>query len=1077
VVAGAAFFAAAPASAASNLSLSGETSVNTLDLGSAASLTAATGAVHPNQAANEFGVTVGSTAITSAATHFSTTLDVGATVTGTGVPAGTVIVSVTDTGNAVLSKAATATNGSVTVTRNLQGTLLDKLLQPSFGLRVTNSVSSPVWVKLISAPSDTARLWIDDTASSTAVPAGGSDKLFAMTVGGTDGSSNTATQIHKLNGQNDRVYLAPGAAGAYTVQLFEDVDNSGSLTDADNTSSIVTLNARHVASASTAATTPSTWRPTVSAPSIAPLTQTVTTSVDLSDVTLTDTRGSGAIGTALANLIGIGWTGASAGHPQAAAGVASFSGTTAYKTSGTATTASEAVTSFATFDLNGGGTWDAYGSETNDAVLGTSSTTVSPDNASAITLEEIDEPGKVDYYNSQVVIKGGQAVAQYKATATSGGTGVDRKSVVFTLQPSLGTSTSSLTCSTSLTDLTTDGTLLTSWGSGVKQYQVLTNGSGVATLSVRSSDTTAGCPGYSVTAAVGHTSAVSGVLNAKYVVAAPVALDIANTTGELLPALGTSKVTLKASLVDQFGVSVAPPGTATQQAGLTVGSTTANVAWNGSAFSYEYVPATVPTAASTTPFTWTYSGASVAPKSGNITWVNSAVAGDVALNTPTDGGSNVHLSSSIALAPGQGSITLRNAVAGTTTTSVSSFGEPAGQVTGIVTGTSGGVLAYKKVTLAGSDGVYFSTSSTGAAAFSKTLDVVTNASGQFSGAYAFFTKAGTAKVTATADTKTGTSTVTTDYSQEPYIVSVNDAFGTPGSAITVSGKVVDVFGNAVRLNKVDVAVSPSGSGSITSGYTGGYATTDNDGVWSVQFTPSGGIKQDFTVTATMYSKTASLLSSNPQASTSWKDVAGVSGLLGGQFEDTAKLTVGPIILSGPTSREGSGFVRLIGVANPNTSVEIYGRVNGSSAGLVLVDTVMSDSKGDFQSSEYVTGTTLFVAKASSQYSPSVTVLVTGHQSENGGGGTAPKPVIKAFGAKAAGKGVVTLTVIGNGDTRSKVTVYILSGKTYKVVKTYNVDKKGVARATIKTGKGTKTFKIVYKNDTKTVTKIYKVKVK
>lgn len=59
------------------------------------------------------GTTSGSAAITSSALF--TSADVGATITGTGIPASTTILSVTDTSNATLSANATAT-GSPTAT-------------------------------------------------------------------------------------------------------------------------------------------------------------------------------------------------------------------------------------------------------------------------------------------------------------------------------------------------------------------------------------------------------------------------------------------------------------------------------------------------------------------------------------------------------------------------------------------------------------------------------------------------------------------------------------------------------------------------------------------------------------------------------------------------------------------------------------------------------------------------------------------------------------------------------------------------------------------------------------------------
>ncbi len=61
------------------------------------------------------GVTSSSTALTSASAVF-TSLDVGASVTGTGIPGGATIVSVTNGTTVVLSASTTATGTGVTVT-------------------------------------------------------------------------------------------------------------------------------------------------------------------------------------------------------------------------------------------------------------------------------------------------------------------------------------------------------------------------------------------------------------------------------------------------------------------------------------------------------------------------------------------------------------------------------------------------------------------------------------------------------------------------------------------------------------------------------------------------------------------------------------------------------------------------------------------------------------------------------------------------------------------------------------------------------------------------------------------------
>lgn len=73
------------------------------------------GGTSPGRTFADGAVTSGSTALSSPTLGQFTFSDVGRTVTGTGVPAGTVIQSVTDSSDAVLSQAATATGTGLTI--------------------------------------------------------------------------------------------------------------------------------------------------------------------------------------------------------------------------------------------------------------------------------------------------------------------------------------------------------------------------------------------------------------------------------------------------------------------------------------------------------------------------------------------------------------------------------------------------------------------------------------------------------------------------------------------------------------------------------------------------------------------------------------------------------------------------------------------------------------------------------------------------------------------------------------------------------------------------------------------------
>lgn len=74
------------------------------------------GGTSPGRTFTDGAVTSGSTALTSPTLAQFAFTDVGRTVAGTGIPAGTVIQSVTDPSDAVLSQAATATGTGLTIT-------------------------------------------------------------------------------------------------------------------------------------------------------------------------------------------------------------------------------------------------------------------------------------------------------------------------------------------------------------------------------------------------------------------------------------------------------------------------------------------------------------------------------------------------------------------------------------------------------------------------------------------------------------------------------------------------------------------------------------------------------------------------------------------------------------------------------------------------------------------------------------------------------------------------------------------------------------------------------------------------
>jgi hypothetical protein len=1026
VAAGASFFTATAAQAAT-LPIGGGLNVTTLDLGTAATDTSVTRTTTTDVSSG--------TTLVGAASQFKQ-WDVGRQVANAANNLATRrIISVSSDGTtATLSSAITAATGTTIIIKS--ASVDTDLGAAMYASRVT-SATSPVHLKLLSAPSDSAVLDVQNVNSQTSSPAAA--PWVPLDTSDTADKSNDALLPLSNTGL---VYFAPKDAGSYSVEFYEDIDNDGSLSSGDNVSQPIAINALNIAA------TNSTWLPSVSAPITSPLNAKLPVSVDLTGLTLTDARGSSAIGNALANLIGISYPAVTGITYNAAGaiGVATYKNGTAYRGADTTPAADyptvgldKVALGTAQFDLNGDNT-------RTDVTLGTTNTTLTAAPTSASTLDAVTVTGDIAQTSPTVKVRGGVSTVQYKAKAgsSSGAT------VQFTLTPHAGVSTSSVSCSSTTPTLTGDGTLIGTYGDGVKVYTATTDTNGYAWLKVTSSDTTADCPTYDVLA-TGATA-----LTTKYQSSTPTTLN----TADVVAPVGTSSVTLSAYLTDQFGSTVAPLVSKSQQAYATVGgSSTNNYVTVGSdkKFTFTYTPSTAPAAASTTSFTWTYSDAG-APVTKKITWSSTTAAGSVTLATPTDGSTGASLVGSSGLTASSGSL-----------------------VSGTVAGSGGSALSYKKVTLSGTDGVYFSTNQSGSDGLSKTLDVVTNGSGQFSGAYVFYTKSGTAWITAKSDDAKAVVGVTTKDSSDPYLVSLDDAFAIGGSSNAIKGHVEDAFGNAVPGAWVDLSLSSATAGTLSTTdyatstyYTGttgsvvtntsaAHATTGSDGTFSVGITPTVGTKDDFTVTGTLY-KFPSLgtsaagggtapakFTSNPVAdSTLSADGLKVSN---GQYQDTSTLTVGPVVLSAPKTHVGQGFVQLKGKTSPNTQVTIKGRVQGSTTGLVELDTVTSDKDGDFQVLEWLTDTTTFVAVSgsgtSAQYSPSVTVVKT----VSSGG----KKDSVRINTKGLGKGKVLVQANGYPDKKGTLTFYVNGKK----VRTATSNAKGDLNVVISTGKGKKTIKITF----------------
>jgi hypothetical protein len=1028
VAAGASFFAPA-ANAAGILAITGPANVATLNLGSSITGTHTV----------SLGLTNGSTAVTFTGTDLTAT-DSGMYVTAASGIAPNTTVGTINAGahTAVLSKAFTGSTGAVNVT--VVGQLSTAQGLATYGVRVTSAVaaSNEVHVKLLSSPSSSAKLFVD-ALGVAAAPAGTDAWAPLSTV------SSGATDFGPLAAQNGRVYVAPDTAGTYSFQFYEDADSSGGPSSGDNLSPVVTLNAVDV----------STWNPTVSAPSSLATTVAVPSTVDLSGLTVGDARSSTSILAALRTLTKFKFEDLTTPATiQTQVPDALVSGnlpalTSTLAASDTTARAGHKIRTTVILDANNDGSWDA----TTEGRASMPQTSIVADAftgaGNTLVQTNVDGTVKTSGTANHVLVKAATTSVVYTASAT----GANGNKIFFTVTPKPNTTSGA---ASTLPTISADGLLLSTQADGSRLYAAATDGSGNASLTVHTTDTS-DLAHYTVAAASNETTATP--LTADFAASAATTIESTNTTAELTPQIGSATtVTLKAAVMDQWGNKMAPASDKAQQATLNLGGAKTVPVTSGS-FTYTYAPTTVPSSPTSTQFTWNYVDATTATSSPYyINWASNVKATAVTLSTPVDAASDVK----VAVGTGAPSSAQSNP----------GFGDVNGEVRGTVAGADGSGVAYKKVTLSGDDGVYFSNSATATSAYPlvKTVDAVTDGNGQFGGVYAYFTKSGTQTVRVKADDAKASSTVTVlaPTTSDGYIVSDDDAQGTPATAIAVRGKLVDAFGNAVVGKQIDWAVTPAGHSATDSGNV----QTGSDGSFSASWTPLAGTSTTVVFTATINGQGSNKTLNSSWISAGLKDLTAV-----GQYKDTSNILVGPVTLIAPASRRGAGTVKLAGSASPGAVVEIYGRTVGSAQGLVLLDTVTADAHGSFAVDEYVTDTTTFTAKSGGTYSASAVVVVSREDSNGGGGTVVPTPIIKAFGAKAAGNGIVNLTVIGNGDYRSKVTVSILSGKTYKVVRTYNVDNKGVARATIKTSKGTKTFKITYKNDTKTVTKIYKVKVK
>jgi hypothetical protein len=358
-------------------------------------------------------------------------------------------------------------------------------------------------------------------------------------------------------------------------------------------------------------------------------------------------------------------------------------------------------------------------------------------------------------------------------------------------------------------------------------------------------------------------------------------------------------------------------------------------------------------------------------------------------------------------------------------------------VTGTVTDSGNTGLAYKTVTLTGDQGVYFSTSSTGTSLVNS-LDVTTNGSGTFT-AYAFYTKTGNAKITATSGSKSSQVTVAVQKpgNTERYMVSLNDVSALPGSTVVVSGKVVDVFGNPVP--GVTPAQLTLTGDTVSLGVLGTQSTTNNGGEFSATFI-AGSTPGKVYLSAEIWGG----VQQSPDAG--WLTTGGLT-LPKSNSVATATLTIAPDSVSlnaSSASVVGAKGITLSGTTRPNTAVDVY--LKNTGAPLALIDSVTSGNDGKFSVPVTVTRNSTFVAKTATATSSAVTVKVTS----------------TATISSSIRKGKLRVTVAGGPSRSGTVQLWerLRGGKLVEVGKPVYT-RYGAVTWTFKASNGTRIFRAQY----------------
>jgi hypothetical protein len=844
---------------------------------------------------------------------------------------------------------------------------------------------------------------------------GGTSPAVAVTTPTQGVADNSTSAISSPLANTDYVYVTGDVPGTYTYRLFEDTNANSVYDSADERSSdLITLTVYDVGGIGTTTTTSDDVVPVIAATSPGAIGQAITAGFTYSKaLSMTDARGSGVATGLAGRLAALTFVDVTPGS-----GIVGISTTTENTASYSPTTG---ATTYAVGTSSGPGTVvlraDLKPAATptfpDNLSYGSKSVVVNDNNVTALTLTPTLVDGKVINTAGAVTVKAGTAAVTYTSTAT--GTSavlIPGATVNFTVA---GTAAN-------LALLSTDGTAVDTSSTTSHVYSAVTNASGVASLTVTSSSPIAA--GTYTVAATSNGHSASPSLTTTYAAPAAAAIATTSTTAELTPAVGATSVTLKGKLTDQFGAAYVPSPSASQQVGIEIpdGSPVgfATIGTDGT-FSYVYTPATAQTAGSSVTFDFSYTGlADGASPGGTIRWASTTAAGVVTITAPADAATGLALQKHTA--PTGTGLALTGTVADSTNVG----------------------LAFKTVVLTGSDGVYFAGDINGTS-MSKTYTAVTDNSGAIQSAFVFFTKAGTAKVTATSGTAADTNTVTTAVSTDPYKITIDDIAGSPGATLIVTGKVTDMFGNGVPNNGVELSTGSSTVGTVMNSNP----STNSDGVFSTSFVSGTNSSGVVTLTGTLDTNpggvpmtSATVLSPN----SAWKTVAGLD-FPDGQYQATGKITVAStdLTLSATAKIIGTGSSKLSGTFLPNTSVDIWAKPSGGS--YAFTDSVMTDDAGMYQIVIPINKSTYFLARSTGLSSPSDMTTVMSAVTLTG---------------KSLGRGSVKLTANGAPNVRGTLTFYRSIAGRDPILKSLNSDVNGNGSATVKLPKGMRSVYVIFK---------------